>query len=74
MRRIVTTVVKALLAVVGVLVLALAGVILFDTLIPSQRVTDFTNVTFTDDDGVTHHAYLAKPEGAGPASGCAADP
>ena len=66
MRRIVATVAKVLLAVVGVLVLAVAGVVLFDTFFPSQRVTDFTNVTFTDDGGATHHAYLAKPEGAGP--------
>ena len=66
MRRVVATAVKVLLAVVGVVVLALVGVILFDTLMPSQRVTDFTNVTFTDDGGATHHAYLAKPEGAGP--------
>ena len=43
--------------------------ILFDTLFPSQRVTDFTNVTFTDDGGAAHHAYLAKPEGAGPHPG-----
>jgi carboxymethylenebutenolidase len=69
MRRVVPTVVKVLLAVVGVVVLALVGVILFDTLMPSQRVTDFTNVTFTDDGGATHHAYLAKPEGAGPHPG-----
>ena len=66
MRRIVATVAKVLLGVVGVLVLAVAGVLLFDTFFPSQRVTDFTNVTFTDDGGATHHAYLAKPEGAGP--------
>jgi carboxymethylenebutenolidase len=76
--------VKILLAVVGVVVLALVGAILFDTLMPSQRVTDFTNVTFTDAGGTTaggttaggataggatHHAYLAKPEGAGPHPG-----
>jgi carboxymethylenebutenolidase len=74
MRRVVATAVKVLLAVVGVVVLALVGVILFDTLMPSQRVTDFTNVTFTDTGGATaggatHHAYLAKPEGAGPHPG-----
>jgi carboxymethylenebutenolidase len=69
MRCVVATVVKVLLAVVGLVVLALVGMILFDTLIPSQRVTDFTNVTFTDDGGVTHHAYLAKSEGAGPHPG-----
>ena len=51
MRRVVATAVKVLLAVVGVVVLALVGVILFDTLMPSQRVTDFTNVTFTDAGG-----------------------
>jgi len=69
MRRVVTTVVKALLAVAGALVLVVAGVILFDTVFPSQRVTDFTNVTFTDVVGATHDAYLAKPEGAGPHPG-----
>jgi carboxymethylenebutenolidase len=69
MRRVVTTVVKVLLAVAGALVLVVAGIILFDTIFPSQRVIDFTNVTFTDAGGVTHHAYLAKPEGAGPHPG-----
>jgi carboxymethylenebutenolidase len=69
MRRVVTTVVKVLLAVVGVALLALIGMILFDILMPSQRVTDFTNVTFTDDGGAAHDAYLAKPEGAGPHPG-----
>ena len=69
MRRVVATAVKVLLAVAGILVLAVAGGILFDTIFPSQRVTDFTNVTFTDAGGATHHAYQAKPEGAGPHPG-----
>jgi hypothetical protein len=74
MRHVVATALKVLLAVAGILVLALAGIILFDTFFPSQRVTDFTNVTFTGAggrtaDGAMHHAYLAKPEGAGPHPG-----
>ena len=69
MRRVIITALKILLMAIGILVLVVAGVILFDTVFPSQRVTDFTNVTFTDDGGATHHAYLAKPEGAGPHPG-----
>ena len=69
MRRVVTTMAKVLLGVAGVLVLVVAGIVLFDMVFPSQRVTDFTNVTFRDSDGATHHAYLAKPEGAGPHPG-----
>jgi carboxymethylenebutenolidase len=60
------TALKVLLAALGVLVLVLAGIILYDTMFPAQRVTDFTNVTFTDAGGATHHAYLAQPASAGP--------
>jgi carboxymethylenebutenolidase len=66
MGRAVITALKVALVALGVLVLVLAGVILYDTIFPTQRVTDFTNVTFTDAGGATHRAYLAQPASAGP--------
>ncbi len=50
----------------GFLVVLIAGVIIFDNLFPSQRVTDFTNITYPGPDGTTLQAYLAKPDGDGP--------
>ena len=69
MRHVVATAVKVLLAVAGILVLAVAGIVLLDTIFPSQRVTDFTNVTFTDVDGAMHHALPGGAGGAGPHPG-----
>ena len=48
-----------------VAVAVIAGIILYDTVFPSQRVADFTNVTYAGSDGVTLRAYLARPTGAG---------
>ena len=57
------------MGVLGLLVATVAvtgGIILYDTVFPSQRVTDFANVTFSGVEGVTLRAYLARPAGAGP--------
>lgn len=54
------------LAIFGLLILGLAGVILYDSLFPAQTAADFTNITFPGPDGVTLRAYLAKPQGDGP--------
>lgn len=47
-------------------VLVLAGIILYDSAFPAQRVTDLTNVTYSGPNGVTLHGYLARPTGNGP--------
>jgi carboxymethylenebutenolidase len=54
------------LAILGLLALALAGVILYDSLFPAQTAADFTNVTYPASDGATLRAYLTKPAGEGP--------
>jgi carboxymethylenebutenolidase len=55
-----------LLAILGIVVVAMAGIILFDSLFPAQTAADFTNVTYPGPDGTTLRAYLAQPEGEGP--------
>jgi len=50
----------------GILVLVVAGVILYDSFFPAQTAADFTNVTYPGPGGVTLRAYLAKPQGDGP--------
>jgi len=47
-------------------VLVMAGIILYDSAFPAQRVTDLTNVTYSGPNGVTLHGYLARPTGNGP--------
>lgn len=44
-------------------VLVLAGLIAYDTWFPNQRVTDLTNVTYTNPEGLELHGYLAEPTG-----------
>jgi carboxymethylenebutenolidase len=65
-RKIVRGVLLGGLAILGLLVLAVAGIILFDGLFPAQTAADFTNVTYPGPEGVTLRAYLTKPEGNGP--------
>jgi carboxymethylenebutenolidase len=55
-----------LLALAALLIIALAGIIAFDALVPAQRVTDFSNVTYPGPGSETLYGYLAKPAGAGP--------
>lgn len=50
-----------LLAIVLLVLVALGGIILWDTLFPAQQVTDFANVSFSGPDGSTLYAYLAAP-------------
>ena len=54
-----------LLAVVLLVLVAVVGIILWDTLFPAQQVTDFANVSFSGPDGSTLYAYLAAPAQAG---------
>ena len=66
MKRALTRLLLGLVGVIGVGVLAVAGIIGFDTAFPAQRVTDLTNVTYAGRDGTTLHGYLARPTGDGP--------
>lgn len=65
-KRVATRILLGVLAFLLAGVLILAGVILYDSLFPAQRVTDLTNVTYAGPDGTTLHGYLARPAGAGP--------
>jgi carboxymethylenebutenolidase len=63
------TLLRILLALLGLAVLAVlvvGGIILFDTLAPAQRASDFANVSFTSPDGVPLQGYLARPAADGP--------
>jgi carboxymethylenebutenolidase len=66
LRKLLVRISLFVLAVLGILALAVAGVILYDSLFPAQTAADFTNVTYTGPDGVTLRAYLAQPAGDGP--------
>jgi carboxymethylenebutenolidase len=65
-RKLLLRIAQVALLILGLLVVAVAGVILYDSLFPAQTAADFTNVTYPGPDGVTLRAYLAKPDGAGP--------
>lgn len=63
------TLLRILLGLVSLVLLAvlvIAGIIVFDTLSPAQRASDFTNVEFTSPEGVRLQGYLARPSGNGP--------
>ncbi len=62
MKKIFTRFLLGLTAVLALAVLSVAALIAYDIAFPSQRVTDFTNVTYPGADGVTLHAYLAQPK------------
>lgn len=47
------------LLVVGVVIIA--GIIIWDSIFPSQQVIDFTNVTFPGPDGQDLYGYLVQP-------------
>lgn len=66
MKKLLVRFITAILAVLALGVLVVAAVMGYDALFPSQLVTDFTNVTYPGPDGVTLHAYLARPASAGP--------
>ena len=63
-RRTITRIIGGVLGIAVIGVLAVAGIIVFDSVFPAQRVTDLTNVTYAGPDGVTLHGYLARPAGA----------
>ena len=65
-RRILGRIAMGVLGLLVATVAVIGGIILYDTVFPSQRVTDFVNVTFTGSEGVMLRAYLARPAGAGP--------
>ena len=54
------------LALVFIAILVLAGIILYDTVFPAQRVENLTNVSYTAADGTSLSGYLAQPAGNGP--------
>lgn len=66
LRKLLLRIAQVVLVILGLLVVAIAGVILYDSLFPAQTAADFTNLTYPGPDGVTLQAYLARPDGAGP--------
>ncbi len=62
-------IIRRILLALGILLLILilipVGIILFDAAF-GESSTDYTNVTFENDEGLTLHGYLAEPEGEGP--------
>jgi carboxymethylenebutenolidase len=65
MKKIITRFLLGLLALLALAALSLAALIVYDVAFPSQRVTDFTNVTYPGTDDTTLRAYLAHPKGQG---------
>ena len=57
------------LGLFAVLILGLLGWMAYENFFPAQRATDFTNLTYLGENGVTLNAYLAQPEGEGPFPG-----
>lgn len=64
--KIARTILLTIAGLLGLSVLALAGLIGYDTLFPGEKVAELTNVTYPGPDGITLQAYLAQPEGPGP--------
>lgn len=58
----------ALLGLAMLIVVLFAGIIIFDSLFGTDT-DEFTNVTYTDQDGTELIGYLAQPEGEGPFPG-----
>lgn len=52
-----------LLVLLVTIVLVVGGIILWDSLFPAQRATDFSNISFPGPDGVTLNGYLVAAEG-----------
>ena len=64
--RTITRIIGGILGIVFIGALVVAGIIVFDSVFPAQRVTDLTNVTYAGPDGARLHGYLARPAGNGP--------
>ncbi len=62
-------IIRRILLVIGVILLLLillpVGIIIFDAAF-GESSTDYTNITYQNEVGVTLHGYLAEPEGEGP--------
>ena len=65
-RRTITRIMGGVLGIAVIGVLVVAGLIVFDSVFPAQRVTDLTNVTYEGPDGARLHGYLPRPAGNGP--------
>ena len=65
-RQALTRILLGIVVLIAASILVLAGIILYDSAFPAQRVTDLTNVTYSGPNGVTLHGYLARPAGSGP--------
>ena len=59
--RTIKRIIGGVLGIVVIGVLVVAGIIVFDSIFPAQRVTDLTNVTYAGPDGARLHGYLARP-------------
>ena len=68
-RNIILRILIWLLILVSLLIVIIGAIILADSLFPDQRVSDFANVTYPGPDGITLHAYLAKPPKTDPTPG-----
>ena len=64
--RTITRIIAGILGIAFIGALVVAGIIVFDSVFPAQRVTDLTNVTYAGPDGARLHGYLARPAGNGP--------
>jgi len=58
-------IIVGLLSLVLILVLVMAGIILYDAQF-GEQATAHTNITYTDSEGRTLHGYLAQPDTPGP--------
>lgn len=65
-RKILTRVLIAAGGLLAIFVLVISGIIAFDSFFPAQRVSDFSNVTFSGPDGVSLQGYYTQPAGEGP--------
>jgi carboxymethylenebutenolidase len=65
-KRTITRIIGGVLGIVVIGVLVVAGIIVFDSVLGTQRVSDLTNVTYAGADGARLHGYLARPVGDGP--------
>jgi carboxymethylenebutenolidase len=65
-RKLLTRILITAGVLLAVFVLAIFGIIAFDSLFPAQRASDFTNVTFSGPDGITLQGYYTQPAGEGP--------
>lgn len=68
-KKVLNRVVLFLLVAVAVVALVVIGTVAYDSIFPSQRASDFTNVTFQGDNGIQLQAYLTGLPQTPPAEG-----